>query len=75
MTEVTDAELDAVIDELFQFSRPGSVEELPDIEPVGFRYQVFFKGTLMARCVTRESAGRIRAVLLKLPRTKPQASI
>lgn len=74
MTEVTDAELDRVIEQISAVAP--EKDELPEFpETTEFRYRVYFKGVLMARCVTSTSAGRIRAVLLKLPRPRPQASI
>jgi hypothetical protein len=69
VTEVTDAELDALIQQLADARPPA--EPTPEFDLTAeFRYRVYFKGTLMARCVTDASARRIRAVLLKLPRPK-----
>lgn len=65
--EISGAELDAVIEQLHEQSstqvfRVSDRAVMGRMEPV--RYLLYFRGVLMARCVTMSSALRLKRVLL-----------
>lgn len=68
--ELSHEELDRVIDELYKAQSPQAFRKAAK-DAAGLvyswkpRYQVFFRGVLMAECVTKHAAERLKKVLLR----------